>query len=137
MGNIILEAESRRQLRDDLLGPLHLHFLAAEQAYRDYQANGKSFLFACSLRRTNASARELLFRHGHLLPPERCSDALALLRHYDVWLTLWDDLASNTRPTMHDAFAFENAITFPKEAQLSLMKLYKATSEVPKTELSG
>ncbi|HEX8669072.1 MAG TPA: hypothetical protein VF727_11960 [Allosphingosinicella sp.] len=123
-----MEGERDRQLRDDLLGPLHTHFLAAAQAYADYMANGKSFLFACSLRRTNASARALLLRRTHLLPEALQPHAIALLRHYDVWLTLWDDLAARTKPGFADPFVFENAVNFPRESQQRLDELRRSLS---------
>jgi len=119
------------QLRDELLGPLHMHFLAAAQAYRDYLENGQSFVFACTLRRTNASARELLLRRGHLLPRERVGDAVALLRHYDVWLTCWDELAARMKPGLEDRFVFENAVTFPKDAQRRLDELFVESRGFP------
>ena len=111
------------KLRDLLLGPLHIHFLAAARAYGDYLENGKSFLFACSLRRTNASARQLLLTYGHLLPDDMQGHAIALLRHYDVWLTLWDQLAEEEKPSMEQAFVFENPVRFPREAQQALEDL--------------
>ena len=113
------------QLRNELLGPLSMHFLAAEQAYRDYLENDKAFLFACTLRRTNASARELLLRRGHLLPPESLADAVALLKHYDAWLTQWDELASRTAPGLQDSFVFITEVPFPKDAQQRLSRLYR------------
>jgi hypothetical protein len=102
-----------------------MHFLAAGQAYADYMDNGKSFLFACSLRRINASARELLLTHGHLLPKEMQPHAITLLRHYDVWLTLWDELAASMKPSLDQAFVFENPVQFPKDAQQALRQLYE------------
>lgn len=116
-------SDRERCLVDELLGPLHIHFLAAEQAYADYLAGGKAFLFACSLRRINSAARELLLRRGHLLPESHRPDALALLRHYDVWLTLWDDHADRTKPALDDPFAFPNRFTYPKDSQVRLLEL--------------
>ena len=107
----------RDDLRDALLGPLHMHFLAAKAAYADYLANGKSFLFACSLRRLNLSARQLLLDKGHLLPEALKADAVALIGHYDVWLTLWDALAELARPRPEDEFVFENRHTYPRAAE--------------------
>jgi hypothetical protein len=117
--------DDARELRDRLLGPLHMHFLAARQAYEDYRQNGRSFLFACSLRRINAAARQLLLTSGHLLPEEHAPDAIALVRHYDVWLTLWDDHSARLKPAMTDPFVFENSVTFPKPAQERLLDLYQ------------
>ncbi|HEX8064586.1 MAG TPA: hypothetical protein VF535_15395 [Allosphingosinicella sp.] len=120
-----MELQSDPRLLDDLLGPLHMHFLVAAQAYADYLAAGKSFLFASSLRRTNASARDLLLAHGWRLPEARQADAATLLRHYDAWLTLWDGLAARLAPNPGDPFVFANEINFPKAAQARLEALYR------------
>ena len=122
------DVDSARELRDRLLGPLGMHFLAAAGAYSDYLENGRSYLFACSLRRINASARELLLTCGHLLPDDHRPDALALLRHYDVWLTLWDHHSAALKPAVEEAFVFENAVNFPKDAQQRLVALYERIS---------
>ena len=119
-----MEQVTDPSLLDDLLGPLHMHFRAASLAYADYLAEGKSFLFASSLRRINSGVRDLLLSRGWLLPEDLQADAAALLRHYDVWLTLWDDLAGRLRPAMADPFVFANAITFPKASQERLESLY-------------
>jgi hypothetical protein len=119
-----VEQETDSRLLDDLLGPLHMHFLVAAAAYADYLAAGKSFLFASSLRRTNASARKLLLGQGWRLPESRQADAAALVRHYDAWLTLWDAQAALLRPEAGDPFAFANDVTYPKEAEERLEALY-------------
>ena len=113
-----------RLLRDELLGPLHMHFRAARAAYADYMANGKSFLFASSLRRINGGAHDLLLARGWLLPEALREDAVALVRHYDVWTSLWDDLAERTRPSFDEPFVFENSVTYPREAEARLERLF-------------
>lgn len=120
-----MEQEDHPRLLDDLLGPLHMHFLVAAAAYADYLAAGKSFLFASSLRRTNGSARELLLGHGWRLPESHQSDAAALLRHYDAWLTLWDEHAARLRPKAGDEFVFANDVTYPRDSQERLETLYR------------
>ena len=120
---------STNPLLDELLGPLHMHFRVARGAYRDYLAHGKSFLFASSLRRTNLSARALLLGKGYLLPPDLQEDAAALIAHYDVWLTLWEDLADRLKPAPGEAFVFENSFTYPKEAELRLEELHRKLAE--------
>jgi hypothetical protein len=127
-GESRLDAGQYHTLRELLLGPLHMHFLAADQAYADYLANGKSFLFASSLRRINRAARALLLAHGHLLPDDAQSHALALVRHYDVWMSLWKDLAARQKPAMADRFVFDNPVSFPREARQALMALYELRS---------
>ena len=115
-------------LLHNLLGPLHLHFATADRAYRDYQESGKSFLFACSLRRINASARALLLAHGYLLAEPLQADVLALVRHYDVWLTLWDDLERRSKPSFDDPFVFANRINFPIKSKERLEAVYREFS---------
>lgn len=102
-----------------------MHFRVAASAYADYLGAGKSFLFASSLRRANAAVREILLARGWLLPEDLQADAAALLRHYDVWLTLWDDLAERLGPKMEDPFVFANAVTFPRDSQERLEALYR------------
>ncbi|HEX8571640.1 MAG TPA: hypothetical protein VF759_02685 [Allosphingosinicella sp.] len=123
-----MEQDNDPRLLDDLLGPLHMHFLVAARAYADYLAAGKSFLFASSLRRTNASARELLIGRGWRLPEDLQADAAALVRHYDAWLTLWDEHCARLRPGPGDPFVFANEITYPREAEARLEALYRRLS---------
>ena len=125
MTNSGMDRAQAARLRDCLLGPLHTLFLAAGQAYGDYMANGKSFLFACNLRETNMAVKKLLIEHGHLLPEGLQPHVAALLRHYDVWLKLWEELAAAEKPTPEQPFVFENSVRFPREAQQALVELYE------------
>lgn len=112
-------------LLDELLGPLHMHFRCARAAYRDYMGGGRTFLWASSLKRINGAARALLLAKGYLLPDERQDDAASLIRHYDVWLTRWDDFAERRRPALDDPFDFENDVGFPRDAEGRLERLYE------------
>jgi hypothetical protein len=112
-------------LLDELLGPLHMHFRTARAAYQDYLANGRTFLWANSLKRINGAARALLLAKGYLLPDELQDDAAALVRHYDVWLTRWDDFAARIAPALDDPFDFENDVSFPRDAEKRLERLYQ------------
>jgi hypothetical protein len=101
-----------------------MHFLAARTAYRAYLDNGRGFVFAQSLRRTNGAARDLLARRGYLLPAELHADAAALIAHYDVWTALWIDHRRRTMPAPNDPFVFENSFTYPREAEQRIEALY-------------
>ena len=118
-------ADEASALLDELLGPLRTHFLGAGAAYRAYLDHGRSFLLANSLRRINLAARTLLVARGHLLPVELQACATALIGHYDVWLRLWGEQAQRLQPAPGDAFAFENEVTYPREAEQRLMRLYE------------
>ena len=112
-------------LLDELLGPLHQHFLVARRAYQAYLEDGRAFRHACELKRINLAARGLLLDKGPLLPPDYPDCAAALVDHYDVWLSLWDAHAERMRPAPDDAFAFANSATYPREAERRLERLYE------------
>jgi hypothetical protein len=116
-------------LLDELLGPLHMHFRCARAAYQDYHARGRTFLWANSLKRINGAARAVLLAKGYLLPAALQDDAAALVRHYDVWLTRWDDFAARTSPALNDPFDFENDVPFPRDAEERLERLYDTLRE--------
>lgn len=120
---------ARNELSERLLKPLLLCFLAGDQAYSKYMAGGKTYFFACELRRINASARALLLEHGHRLPAHARDTAVALLRHYDTWMRLWDDLSARQRPSPDATFIFDNPVRFPREARLALIALYEELAE--------
>jgi hypothetical protein len=105
-----------------------MRFRAARAAYASYLDQGRIFLFARSLRRINFSTRKLLLDRGWMLPEELREHALALIAHYDVWLTLWDDLAERTSPLPSDPFVFENSFTYPREAEAALERLFAESS---------
>lgn len=119
----------REKLVDRLLGPLTTHFAAADQAYADYLSDGRTFLHASRLRRTNESARQLLLGQADLLPDDARPHALALIRHYDVWLSLWDDHAARAKPHANDEFVFQNRVRFPTDAKDALIYLYEASRD--------
>ena len=121
-----------KPLLDDLLGPLHGHFLAARAAYRAYLDEGRTFLHAGRLRRINLAARALLLGKGRLLPETLQPDAAALIAHYDVWLTSWDELAERERPAPGDRFAFETKVGYPRDAEQRLERLYEKLGGLPR-----
>ena len=123
-----MNEDPRHALLHQLLGPLHMHFRAAHAAYAAYLENGKAFLFACSLKRLNLGARGLLLERGHLLPEALRPEAIALIGHYDAWLTLWERHAEQMRPGPGDAFAFDNDVTSPRRAEAAIEALFQATS---------
>jgi hypothetical protein len=113
-------------LLDELLGPLHGQFASARAAYQAYLGEGRTFFHARRLKRINLSTRALLAEKGDMLPESLQPCAAALIEHYDVWLTLWDELADRTRPAPGDRFVFENKATYPREAEQRLERLYEA-----------
>lgn len=124
MSGSTMNAEQQTELCRILLGPLSDHFAAAGQAYADYLQNGKSFRCACRLRRINGAARDLLVNYGDQLPQDLHDHVRALVRHYEVWMGLWDDLA-RSEPLPDQPFVFENSVRFPKESQQALLECYE------------
>lgn len=116
-------------LLDALLVPLHRYFRDARTVYRHYLDDGRRFRHASELKRINLAARRLLLDKGDLLPPDHRQCAAALIGHYDAWLGLWDAHAERTRPAPDDAFAFDNAATWPREAEQRLERLHEELRE--------
>lgn len=125
MSNAAIDMLSGKLL-DELVGPLYIHFRASWSAYQDYIANGKTFLWASSLKRINAGALSLLRTKAYLLPEQSLDDALALIRHYDAWLTSWNDFADRMAPALSDPFVFANDVRYPREAEANLIRLYES-----------
>lgn len=117
-------ADLREPLVAELLGPLHMRFRAAKAAYRSYLEQGRIFLFAQNLKRINLSSRALLLDKGWMLPEAHRAHALDLVAHWDVWLTLWEELAARASPRSSDTFVFENSFTYPREAEEALERLF-------------
>lgn len=85
-----------------------------EKSYRGYAANGQQFLYAKLLRRDNEALRQLIFANTAAFPPELEAPMLNLVHHLDVWRELWDHHAGMSQPGPLEAFAFANAVTFPR-----------------------
>jgi hypothetical protein len=106
-------------LERELVGQLSMHFRRGEAAYNNFHADGRQFLFAKILRDNNCEIRHLLLSRGHLLPFEQQQNAIELVAHLDIWLALWEYLASTKAHKPEDGFSFESC-RYPQEAAKSL-----------------
>jgi hypothetical protein len=106
-------------LVSELVGPLSMHFRRGEAAYQNFHADGRQFLFAKILRDNNCEVRHLILSKGHLLPFEQQQNAIELVAHLDIWLALWEYLASTKVHKPEDGFSFESC-KYPQEAAKSL-----------------
>ena len=103
----------------ELVGALSMHFRRGEAAYQNFHADGRQFLFAKILRDNNSQIRHLILSKGHLLPFEQQQNAIELVAHLDIWLALWEYLASTKAHKPEDGFSFESC-RYPQEAAKSL-----------------
>lgn len=119
-----MHRDANERLLHDVLGPMQMQMRRAEAAYRAYLADGRRFIHTRVLRESNEAVRDLLLRGGHLLPEPLQADALALIAHLDAWLLRWYDTRNALRPSLDDAFVFENPHVFPREAAERLRAAY-------------
>lgn len=108
MTNVISESH--------FIGMLNTLLMRGHDAYHNYQANGKTFLFAKVIKANNEATLNLILANCHLLPQEQQKDLIKLVSHLDVWTCQWDDLYKRIDPSLTDIFIFDTAINFPKES---------------------
>lgn len=101
---------------DHFIGLLNTLLMRGHEAYQNYQANGKTFLFAKIIKSNNEATLNLILSNCHLLPQEQQKDIIKLVCHLDIWTCQWDDLYKKTNPSLTDTFAFHTAVNFPKES---------------------
>jgi hypothetical protein len=90
------------------------------EAYANYMDSGKKFRYAEMLKLHNTAAKKLLNDNINLIPDQFKEDARAIIEHYTIWTTKWDELKSKLNPAPDDAFVFENDHRFPKAAAQNL-----------------
>ena len=110
----------------DFLDQLHAELGVSLVAYKRYLTEGKLFLEAQALKKSNDSIRNLLLKRRFLLPSDQIQNADALLYHLDIWATLWKKREIQLKPKPEDLFVFENQDTFPKNAVDSLQRYYES-----------
>ena len=110
----------------DFLDQLHAELDVSLVAYKRYFTEGKLFLEAQSLKKSNDSIRNLLLKHRYLLPSDQIQNADTLVYHLDIWATLWEKREIQLKPNPDDLFVFENQDTFPKNAVDSLQRYYES-----------
>ena len=88
----------------------------SHRIYREYLASEKKFIYASVLRKVNAKLYERLQDSVSYLKDESFADAIELMLHLDVWMTIWDCEYEEKNPKLFDAFTFENDINFPKSS---------------------
>ena len=118
-----------KELLGKFIGTFNFLQERCKVAYQDYITAGKTFFHARILRQYNDDLQKLLREYGYLLPGELQADAIALLKHYDVWTLCWDDLHNSLRPAVQDEFAFANSVTFPREAAQRIGEFLQRTKK--------
>lgn len=100
----------------------------SEKIYTHYLASGRTYRDALDLKECNTHVRDIIRTDLYNLPVQIQYPARELLRHYDVWLRLWEDFHRSRDFGPDDMFAFENPNRFPKEAARSLIEYYRYRS---------
>ena len=95
---------------------IKLLFDYSHRIYQEYLASKKKFIYASVLRKVNARLYKKLQDSVSYLKDESFADAIELMLHLDVWMTIWDYKYEEKNPKLLDAFTFENDINFPKSS---------------------
>ncbi|WP_298064515.1 formyltransferase family protein [uncultured Rikenella sp.] len=100
----------------------------SEKIYTHYLASGRTYRDALDLKECNAHIRDMVGTDLPNLPVQMRSPAQKLIRHYDDWLSLWEDFDRSRDFGPDNLFLFENPHHFPKEAARSLIEYYRCQS---------
>lgn len=127
----------QEKLLTELLSPVYIQLKRAETGYRNYQANGKTYLYARIIREANTAIRDLILQKAYLQPEELEKEFMLLLEHIDIWDQKWLALEKELQPHPDQPFIFQNSHTFPREAARQIESLYlqlkREYSEIPPT----
>lgn len=107
-----------------LLQAIIQHWHLSTKAYVSYMENGKKFRYAQLLKVHNTAVMELLTKNIESLPKNLKEDANALIEHYTIWSSKWDELKNKTNPLPDDEFVFQNEHRFPRSAAQNFQAVY-------------
>jgi len=97
--------------------------------YQEYLDSNKTFIYASILRKVNGRLYERLNDSIVYLKDETFADALELMLHLDVWMTIWDSEYNEKKPRLRDTFTFDNNMNFPKSSVEKLLSDLASFSE--------
>jgi len=103
-----------------LLQLVVMHWEQSAKAYANYIENGKTFRYAELLKLHNTTVKTLLIDNLTVIPAAFKKEVEAIIEHYTIWSTKWDDLKNKLNPAPDDEFVFENDHRFPKLAAQKL-----------------
>jgi hypothetical protein len=101
-----------------LLRPLLAEFDRSKDAFDRWNDRNLP-LEQGTIRDANLTARDLLRRKAHLIPPYLAEDARLLIQHYDRWLEEYQKIRGGPRPDTTTAFVFvgPEGFPFPRESE--------------------
>ena len=97
--------------------------------YQEYLDSNKTFIYASILRKVNGRLYERLNDSIAYLKDETFADAMELMLHLDVWMTIWDSEYDEKKPQLRDTFTFDNNMNFPKSSVEKLLSDLASFSE--------
>jgi hypothetical protein len=87
----------------------------SHRLYKEYLNSDKKFIYASILRKVNSSLYESLHQSVRFLKEKYHADAIELMLHLDVWMTVWDYEYEKQEPQLWDVFKFNNDVGFPND----------------------
>lgn len=102
------------------------HLDASALAYQGYLAGGKTFRYAQELKKYNGRIMAILEEASPMLPASLQPDAAAMLHHFRVWTSKWEELAAELNPGPDTVFVFANEVRFPRQSAMRIEEASRA-----------
>tara|TARA_B100000780_G_scaffold178845_1_gene125393 strand:- start:350 stop:676 length:327 start_codon:yes stop_codon:yes gene_type:complete len=98
---------------------------SSKKTYDDYILNGKTFLYAKSLRLINGQILDLIKKLNFEKNNELKKPFFALKQHIEEWIIIWDKEQFEKKPEDNDVFIFNGYKKYPKDLELLLISRTK------------
>jgi hypothetical protein len=110
----------------ELLGPVCMQMDRTGRAFERWQEQNL-YLEMKVIREGNLTARDLLLKFPHLIPPELRYDATLLIEHYDRWLEEFEKRRLSEKPDLETKFIFVGPEGFglPKPAEEKFYETFR------------
>ena len=116
------ESRSQRAWKEkcvaELLGPVCMQLDRTGRAFKRWEEQNL-YLEMKVIREGNLTARDLLLKLPHLIPPDLRYEATLLVEHYDRWLEEFEKRRQSEKPDLETKFIFVGPVGygFPSEAE--------------------
>ena len=101
----------------------------SQRLYDEYLKSDKKFIYALILRKVNGRLYERIADSAMYFKGGNHVDALELMLHLDVWMSIWDCECKEKKPQLSDVFAFQSNNKFPTDSVEKLLLGLAASSE--------
>ena len=106
----------------------HLHFLMelSNAAFSKYLVN-KFYLHALCIKKSNEAIYKYIIENAHVWPQKIETEMIALLNHYDIWFTQFEDFKNKKEYSLNEPFVFyhlDEQSSYPKNAAQKIVDFF-------------